>query len=80
MIRSFRLPAACLAAITLLLSQSVQAQPPTPPPTADNARLGWALIGDMARQRAAQPYRPAPSSLPADLARLDYDGVRDIRF
>ena len=80
MIRSFRLPAACLAAITLLLSQSIQAQPPTPSPTADNARLGWAQLGDMARQRAAQPYRPAPSSLPADLARLDYDGVRDIRF
>ncbi|WP_422843874.1 glucan biosynthesis protein G [Acidovorax sp. M2(2025)] len=34
----------------------------------------------LARERAAQPYRAANGKLPADLARLDYDGVRDIRW
>ncbi|MFT4241666.1 MAG: glucan biosynthesis protein G [Acidovorax sp.] len=34
----------------------------------------------LARERAAQPYRASGGKLPADLARLDYDQVRDIRW
>jgi glucans biosynthesis protein len=42
--------------------------------------MDWHQLAELARQRAAQPFQPASSRLPADLAGLDYDGVRDIRF
>ena len=34
----------------------------------------------LARERASQPYRPVSDKLPADLAKLNYDQVRDIRW
>lgn len=34
----------------------------------------------MARERAATAYQPASDKLPPDLARLNYDQVRDIRW
>ena len=34
----------------------------------------------MASERAAKPYRAASDKLPADLAKLNYDQVRDIRW
>ena len=34
----------------------------------------------LARERAEKPYRPAGDKLPADLAKLNYDQVRDIRW
>lgn len=34
----------------------------------------------LARERSEKPYRPATDKLPADLARLNYDQVRDIRW
>lgn len=34
----------------------------------------------LARDRASQPYRPVSDKLPADLAQLNYDQVRDIRW
>jgi glucans biosynthesis protein len=37
-------------------------------------------VADLARTRAAQPYRPPPADLPARLAKLDYDAYRGIRF
>ena len=37
-------------------------------------------IASLARQKAATPYTPASHRVPAELARLDYDGLRDIRF
>lgn len=42
----------------------------------------WSLdrVAELARIRAAQPFREPPSDLPPELAALDYDGLRDIRF
>ena len=37
-------------------------------------------VASLARQKAATPYTPASHSVPAELAQLDYDGLRDIRF
>ncbi|HTH11625.1 MAG TPA: glucan biosynthesis protein, partial [Acidovorax sp.] len=34
----------------------------------------------LARERAEKPYRAASDKLPADLAKLNYDQVRDIRW
>ncbi|WP_313314851.1 glucan biosynthesis protein G [Pulveribacter sp.] len=34
----------------------------------------------LARERAAQPFKAADAALPTELARLDYDGLRDIRW
>ena len=34
----------------------------------------------LARERADKPYRASGDKLPADLARLNYDQVRDIRW
>lgn len=82
MILSSRPLAGWLAATSLSFSLGSLAQPaaPTHTPTPSPARMTWAQLGELAGQRAAQPFHAAPSSLPPDLARLDYDGVRDIRF
>ncbi len=42
----------------------------------------WTLddVGKLAQQRAQTPYQPLRQTLPAELAGLDYDGLRDIRF
>ncbi|TNF56917.1 MAG: glucan biosynthesis protein G [Burkholderiales bacterium] len=42
--------------------------------------MDWASLRELARTRASEPYVPTPDQLPDDLAALDYDGVRDIRF
>jgi glucans biosynthesis protein len=42
----------------------------------------WTLddVGKLAQQRAQTPYQTARQPIPAELAGLDYDGLRDIRF
>jgi glucans biosynthesis protein len=42
----------------------------------------WSLddVATLARQRAQTPFREASHAVPAELANLDYDGYRDIRF
>lgn len=37
-------------------------------------------VTKLARERSTQPFRAAPNQLPPDLARLNYDQVRDIRW
>ena len=37
-------------------------------------------VANLARQNAATPFKPASPTVPAELAKLDYDGLRDIRF
>lgn len=42
----------------------------------------WGLdnVAGLARQRAQVAYKPVSHAIPAELANLDYDGYRDIRF
>ena len=49
--------------------------------TAANAHA-WGLddVAALADKRAKAPFQGAPKALPAELANLDYDGYRDIRF
>ena len=61
-------PALALAAT--LLAGAAQAQ----------QGFDFESVTRLARERASQPYRAAGDKLPADLAKLDYDGVRDIRW
>jgi len=42
--------------------------------------FGFEDVAAIARQRAQAPYTPASIALPSELAALDYDGYRDIRF
>lgn len=44
------------------------------------AAFDFEAVGQIARERAASPFRPASRPLPAELGALDYDGVRDIRW
>ncbi len=48
--------------------------------TAQAQAWGFEQVAQLARERAARPHRTAPADLPAALAALDYDGLRDIRF
>ncbi|RYY75803.1 MAG: glucan biosynthesis protein D, partial [Comamonadaceae bacterium] len=49
---------------------------------AASAQAAWSFddVAALARARAAAPYSPPDTSMPAALAALDYDGLRDIRF
>ena len=40
----------------------------------------WTVLAERARTLSQQPARETGDTLPADLAALDYDQVRDIRF
>jgi len=42
----------------------------------------WSLddVAGLAREQAQTPFKPASPAMPAELANLDYDGYRDIRF
>lgn len=42
----------------------------------------WSLddVAGLARQQAQAPFKPVSQAMPAELANLDYDGYRDIRF
>ena len=53
--------------------------PQTAPP-AEPGPFTYANVQQLARERAAHEYRPAPQNLPASLANLTYDQYRDIRF
>ena len=73
-LRPFRRPlwaAATLAAT--LLAGLAQAQTPGP-------AFDFDTVTRIARERAEKPYQAASDTLPADLAKLDYDQVRDIRW
>src|SRR3954468_23902207 len=37
-------------------------------------------VAELARSRAAVAFQPADAAMPAELAALDYDGLRDILF
>jgi glucans biosynthesis protein len=45
-----------------------------------HAAWGFDQLSELARKRAAAPFRPPDTALPPALAALDYDGLRDIRF
>lgn len=59
-----------------LAGPAVQAQTPSRPPMV----MDWERLGELARDKASRPHRDVDGRLPPDLAALDYDGVRDIRF
>jgi glucans biosynthesis protein len=44
--------------------------------------LAWGIddVAALARQRAQTPFQPAAQAMPPELATLDYDGYRDIRY
>ena len=65
-------PFICLPLLGLLLASAGA-------PAAAQA-FGFEALSQLARDRAAAPYADPPSALPAELAALDYDGLRDIRF
>jgi glucans biosynthesis protein len=44
------------------------------------APFDFETLTQLARERAKEAYRAPAATLPADLAQLDYDGVRDIRW
>ncbi len=60
---------AALAGLAALVLMAGQAQ-------------AWSLddVAALARQRAQTPFHAAAHAVPAELANLDYDGYRDIRF
>ncbi len=66
------------AATPTQLAQTRIAQ--TAPVQAPATGFGHADVAALAQQRAQQPWQPAPDTLPSELAALDYDGLRDIRF
>ena len=49
-------------------------------PQARSQGFDFESVTRLARERADQPYRAAGDRLPPDLARLNYDEVRDIRW
>ncbi len=44
------------------------------------ARFDFDSLTQIAAKRAQTPWQPPTRSIPPDLAQLDYDGMRDIRF
>jgi periplasmic glucans biosynthesis protein len=42
--------------------------------------MDWTALGDLARQRALAPFQPVGDKLPVELATLNYDQMRRIRF
>jgi periplasmic glucans biosynthesis protein len=49
-------------------------------PAAFGQAFDFDSLTTLARERASTPWRAPAATLPRDLASLDYDGVRDIRF
>ncbi|MGZ5181832.1 MAG: glucan biosynthesis protein G [Ramlibacter sp.] len=68
-----RRPAALRAALLLIASWCLLT-------ASAHAAWGFDQVAELARARAAAPYQPPNTSMPAELAALDYDGLRDIRF
>ena len=70
----------------VLASHPVHAQgataQPAAAPAANNAAgtFGFDQVAALAREAASQPYRAPADELPAELATLDYDALRDIRY
>ena len=64
-----RLPQATIALAATLLAGAAQAQ-----------SFDFDSVTRIARERAEKPYRASSDKLPADLAKLNYDQVRDIRW
>src|SRR3989344_920948 len=64
-----RLPQAAIALAATLLAGAAQAQ-----------SFDFDSVTRIARERAEKPYRASSDKLPADLAKLNYDQVRDIRW
>ncbi|WP_298927720.1 glucan biosynthesis protein [uncultured Ramlibacter sp.] len=48
--------------------------------SANAAAFGFEELSALARNRAQSAWSDSTPALPADLARMDYDGLRDIRF
>lgn len=57
------------ALLALFCGASAQAQ-----------RMDWDSLTQLAQSRAAEPYRANSDKLPAELANITYDQLRDIRF
>src|SRR3989344_5318058 len=64
-----RLPQAAIALAATLLAGAAQAQ-----------SFDFDSVTRIARERAEKPYRASSDKPPADLAKLNYDQVRDIRW
>lgn len=65
--------------IGLLVATSVSAQPEAPE-VPEEPKFGFETVQKLARRLAAQAYVRDDASLPEELARLDYDRYRAIRF
>lgn len=73
--------AAAVFGALVLVSHPVQAQA-TPPAAAarPDTAFGFDHVAALAREAARQPYRAPADDLPAELAALDYDALRDLRY
>ncbi len=65
--------------VGLLFAASAGAQPEVPV-VPEEPRFGFETVQKLARTLAAQPYVRDDVGLPEELAKLDYDRYRDIRF
>ncbi len=65
---------ACLSAVVLTTAEAAEAAGVGDP------AFGPDTVAEQARRLAAQPWQPPADELPAELATLDYDALRDIRF
>ncbi len=48
--------------------------------SAQAQRMDWDGLTQLAQSRVAEPYRANSDKLPAELASITYDQLRDIRF
>jgi glucans biosynthesis protein len=75
---------ACLSAVVLTTAEASAATGTTAggsgPSAAVQPGFNADTVAELARLRASQAWQPAADTLPGELALLDYDGLRDIRF
>ncbi len=64
---------ACLGSVLLAQAPAAGAAEPAEP-------FDWNRLGQLAAQRAQAPWRENSDKLPAELAKITYDQLRDIRF
>jgi glucans biosynthesis protein len=75
---------ACLSAVVLTTAEASAAPGTTAggsgPSAAVQPGFSADTVAELARLRASQAWQPAADTLPGELALLDYDALRDIRF
>lgn len=69
---------ACLSALVLTTAEAAEA--PQAGAGAQTPAFSTEQVNALARERAGQPWAATAHTLPAELAALDYDALRDIRF